>query len=59
MPILHHHPLSAGSRYVRLVLAEFGEAVELVERHPLERDDEFLALNPAEPCRFWSTTPTA
>jgi glutathione S-transferase len=47
MPILHHHPLSAGSRYVRLVLAEFGEAVELVERHPLEREDEFLALNPA------------
>lgn len=47
MPILHHHPLSAGSRYVRLVLAEYGEVVELVERHPLERDDEFLALNPA------------
>jgi glutathione S-transferase len=47
MPILHHHPLSAGSRYVRLVLAEYGEAVELVERHPMERDEDFLALNPA------------
>ena len=47
MSILYHHPLSAGSRYVRLVLAEYGETVELVERHPLERDDEFLALNPA------------
>ncbi|HET7718274.1 MAG TPA: glutathione S-transferase family protein [Bauldia sp.] len=47
MPILHHHPLSAGSRYVRLVLAEYGETVELVERHPFDRDDEFLALNPA------------
>ena len=32
---------------MRLVLAEYGEAVELVERHPYERDDEFLALNPA------------
>ena len=47
MSILYHHPLSAGSRYVRLVLAEYGETVELVERHPLDRDDEFLALNPA------------
>jgi glutathione S-transferase len=47
MPILYHHPLSAGSRYVRLVLAEYGETVELVERHPFERDEEFLALNPA------------
>jgi glutathione S-transferase len=47
MPILYHHPLSAGSRYVRLVLAEYGESVELVERHPLDRDEEFLTLNPA------------
>ena len=47
MTILYHHPLSAGSRYVRLVLAEYGETVELIERHPLERDEEFLALNPA------------
>jgi len=47
MPILYHHPLAAGSRYVRLVLAEFGESVEFVERHPLERDEEFLILNPA------------
>lgn len=47
MPILYHHPLSAGSRYVRLVLAEYGETVEFVERHPLERDEEFLIVNPA------------
>ncbi len=47
MPILYHHPLSAGSRYVRLVLAEYGETVEFVERHPLERDEEFLILNPS------------
>lgn len=32
---------------MRLVLAEYGETVELVERHPFERDDEFLTLNPA------------
>ncbi|MBN9021030.1 MAG: glutathione S-transferase family protein [Rhizobiales bacterium] len=47
MPILYHHPLSAGSRFVRLVLAEYGETVEFVERHPLERDEEYLILNPA------------
>ena len=47
MPVLHSYPLSAGSRYVRLVLAEYGESVDLVERHPYERDEDFLALNPA------------
>ncbi|MEO8669022.1 MAG: glutathione S-transferase family protein [Bauldia sp.] len=47
MPVLHHHPLSAGSRYVRLVLAEYGEEVTLVEQAPWQRSDELLALNPA------------
>jgi glutathione S-transferase len=47
MPILHHHPLSAASRYVRLVLAEFGEEPELVEEQPWIRDESLLALNPA------------
>ena len=47
MPVLHHHPLSAGSRYVRLILAEYGEAVTLVDEAPWERREEFLALNPA------------
>ena len=47
MPILHHHPLSAGSRYVRLVLAEYGEEVTFSEQAPWERSDELLALNPA------------
>ena len=47
MPILRHHPLSAGSRYVRLVLAEYGEEVTLVEETPWERSEELLALNPA------------
>jgi len=47
MPVLHHHPLSAGSRYVRLVLAEYGEEANLVEERPWERQEAFLALNPA------------
>jgi glutathione S-transferase len=47
MPVLHHHPLSAGSRYVRLILAEYGETATLVEERPWERREAFLALNPA------------
>jgi glutathione S-transferase len=47
MSILHHHPLSAGSRYVRLALAEYGEMADLVDEAPWERREEFLALNPA------------
>jgi glutathione S-transferase len=47
MPLLHHHPLSAGSRYVRLVLAEYGETAELIDEMPWERSEPFLALNPA------------
>jgi glutathione S-transferase len=47
MPILHHYPLSAASRFVRLVLAEYGEGADLVEERPWERDEAFLKLNPA------------
>jgi glutathione S-transferase len=47
MPVLHHHPLSAGSRYVRLILGEYGDSVTLVEEAPWERSEKFLALNPA------------
>jgi glutathione S-transferase len=47
MPVLHHYPLSAGSRFVRLILGEYGEDVTLVEETPWERGDEFLQLNPA------------
>jgi glutathione S-transferase len=47
MPILHHFPLSSGSRYVRLILAEYGEAATLVEEMPWERNEELLRLNPA------------
>jgi glutathione S-transferase len=47
MPILHHYPLSAGSRYVRLILAEYEEAVSFVEEVPWERREELLVMNPA------------
>ncbi len=47
MPVLYHHPLDSGSRYVRLVLAEYGEEVEMREVPPLARSEEILALNPA------------
>ena len=47
MPILHHYPLSAGSRFVRLVFGELGETPSLVEEHPWERNDALLKLNPA------------
>ncbi len=47
MPILHHYPLSAGSRFVRLLLAEYGEAPTLMEEHPWERSEALLKLNPA------------
>ncbi len=46
MPTLYHYPLSAGSRFVRLVLAEYGEGVEFVEAAPWERNEELLKLNP-------------
>jgi glutathione S-transferase len=47
MPVLHHYPLSAPCRFIRLALAEFGETVTLAEQTPGERRDDFLALNPA------------
>ena len=47
MITLHHHPMSAASRFVRLVLGEYGERIELIEERPWERRREFLAMNPA------------
>ena len=47
MPTLHHYPLSAGSRFVRLVLAEYEEGVAFVETNPWERGEDLLKLNPA------------
>jgi len=40
-------PLCPLSRYVRLILAEYGIPVRLVEERPWERREEFMLLNPA------------
>ncbi|MHA1158001.1 MAG: glutathione S-transferase family protein [Alphaproteobacteria bacterium] len=47
MSVLHHYPLSAASRFVRLVFAEYGENPNLLEETPWARSDALLALNPA------------
>ena len=47
MLTLFHHPLSPLSRYVRLILSEYGLEVRLVEERFWERREEFLLLNPA------------
>lgn len=47
MATLHHYPLCPHSRFVRLVLAEYGFEVELIEEKVWERRREFLELNPA------------
>ena len=44
---LYHHPFSAASRFVRLMLAEKGVAHELKRVSPWAEDDEFSDLNPA------------
>ncbi len=44
---LHHHPFCPHSRFVRLVLAEYGIEPELVEERVWDRRADFLALNPA------------
>ncbi|MEE9313931.1 MAG: glutathione S-transferase family protein [Rhizobiaceae bacterium] len=47
MPLLYHNTLSAGSRAIRLMMAEYEIDLQLVEEHTWQRRDEFLALNPA------------
>jgi glutathione S-transferase len=47
MMTLHHHPFCPHSRFVRIVLGEYGLAAQLAEERPWERRDAFLALNPA------------
>jgi glutathione S-transferase len=47
MATLYHHPLCPHSRFVRLVIGEFGLEVELVEERAFERRTEFLLINPA------------
>jgi glutathione S-transferase len=47
MLTLYHHPFSAASRFVRLMLAEHDARVDLVIERPWDRRDEFLAMNAA------------
>ena len=47
MATLYHHPLCPHSRFVRVVLSEFGIEPRLVEERAFERRRDFLALNPA------------
>jgi len=47
MYTLFHQPLCPLSRYVRLILGEYGIAMRLAEERPWERREEFLLLNPA------------
>ena len=47
MRVLHHHPLYASSRLIRLVLAERGLIFLPKHESPWERNEDFLSLNPA------------
>jgi glutathione S-transferase len=47
MLTLFYHPLCPFSRYVRLILGEYGIEARLVEERFWERRREFLLLNPA------------
>ena len=46
MATLHHHLLCPHSRFIRLVLGEFGLDVDLVEEQVWERSEAFLQLDP-------------
>ncbi|MGH6666171.1 MAG: glutathione S-transferase family protein, partial [Pseudolabrys sp.] len=47
MLTLFHQPLCPLSRYVRLILGEYGIEARLVEERFWERREKFLLLNPA------------
>jgi glutathione S-transferase len=47
MLTLFHHPLCPHSRFIRLVLGEYGLEVRLIEERVWERRPDFLAINPA------------
>jgi glutathione S-transferase len=47
MLTLFHHPLCPHSRFVRLILGEYGIETRLLEERFWERREEFLLLNPA------------
>jgi glutathione S-transferase len=47
MITLYHHPLCALSRFVRLLLGEYGIEPNLIEENVFERRRDFLILDPA------------
>jgi glutathione S-transferase len=47
MLTLFHHPFCPHSRFIRLVLAEYGLEPRLIEERVWERRRDFLVLNPA------------
>jgi glutathione S-transferase len=47
MLTLFHHPICPHSRFVRLVLEEYGLTARLAEERVWERRNEFLVFNPA------------
>ena len=47
MPTLIHHPLCPHSRFIRLILAEYGIETQLLEERVTDRNPDFLHLNPA------------
>ncbi|HTJ58779.1 MAG TPA: glutathione S-transferase family protein [Devosiaceae bacterium] len=47
MPRILHHQLDPASRLVRLMFAEYGVPLELVEIKPWTREPQFLEINPA------------
>ena len=47
MVTLYHHPLCPHSRFVRLLLGEYGIEPQLIEERPFERRRDCLLLNPA------------
>ncbi len=47
MYTLFHHPFCPHSRFIRLVLGEYGLDLQLAEERPWERREAFLILNPA------------
>lgn len=47
MHTLYHHAMNAGSRYVRLLFAEYEQSASFLEEKIWQRRPEFLTLNPA------------
>ncbi|MBL0848887.1 MAG: glutathione S-transferase family protein [Candidatus Liberibacter ctenarytainae] len=47
MSTLYHHPMSSSSRFIRLILHEYGFTPNMIEEFPWEKRREFLELNPA------------